>query len=111
LFAKVIKQVLLALGIMGLHILHLGRNLGPKLSEMLEEKSYTIHQLGNWNPSMQDSCYMTKLPMGPIWKLAGFVHTNVGDGMYQISDGTFPTRNQYMTNKFDFGLVQFLQEN
>jgi hypothetical protein len=43
---------------------------------MLEEESDAIGQLGNWNSSMQDSCYSTKLPMRPIWKLAGFVHTN-----------------------------------
>jgi hypothetical protein len=43
---------------------------------MLEEESDAIQQLGNWNPSMQDSCYSTKLPMRPIWKLAGFVNAN-----------------------------------
>jgi hypothetical protein len=43
---------------------------------MLEEESNCIHQLGNWNPSMQDSCYSTKLPMKPIQKLAGFLHAN-----------------------------------
>jgi hypothetical protein len=75
-YAKAIKQVLLGLGIAAVHLVHLGRNLGPKLLEMLEEESDAIRQLGNWNPSMQDSCYSTKLPMKPIRKLAGFVHAN-----------------------------------
>jgi hypothetical protein len=76
LYAKAIKQVLLSMGIAALHLVHLGRNLGPKLLEMLEEESDAIRQLGNWNPSMQDSCYSTKLPMRPIRKLAGFVAAN-----------------------------------
>jgi hypothetical protein len=57
-------------------VLHLGCNLGPKVLEMLEEESDCIRQLENWNPSMQDSCYSTKLPMRPVQKLAGLVHAN-----------------------------------
>jgi hypothetical protein len=67
---------LITLGIVALHLVHLGCNLGPKILEMLEEESDWIHQLGNWNPSVQDSNYSTKLPMRPIRKLAGFVHAN-----------------------------------
>jgi hypothetical protein len=75
-YAKAMKLILFALGIVALHLVHLGCNLGPKILEMLEEESDWICQLGNWNPSMQDSCYLTKLPMRPIRKLAGFVHAN-----------------------------------
>jgi hypothetical protein len=50
LYADAIKQVLLQLGIVVFHLVHLGRNLRPKLLEMLEEKSDAICQLGNWNP-------------------------------------------------------------
>jgi hypothetical protein len=46
---------------------------------MLEEEIRLIESLGNWNPSMQGSCYSTKLPMQPIHKLAGFTDAN---GMY-----------------------------
>ena len=31
--------------------------------------------MGQWNPSTQDNCYSSKLPMGPIRKLAGY-HSN-----------------------------------
>jgi hypothetical protein len=75
-YAKAIKLILITLGIVALHLVHLGRNLGPKILEMLEEESGWIRQLGNWNPSMQDSSYSTKLPMRPIQKLAGIVHAN-----------------------------------
>jgi hypothetical protein len=59
-----------------LHLVHLRRNLGAKLLEMVEEESIVIQQLGNWNLSMQESCYSTKLPMGPIRKLAGCTGAN-----------------------------------
>ncbi len=74
--AKAIKNVIQSLGFAAMHVVHLGRNLGTKLLEMLEEESDAIRQLGNWNPSMQDSSYSTKLPMRPIRKLAGFVSAN-----------------------------------
>jgi hypothetical protein len=78
-YADAIKLVLLFLGIAAMHLLHLGRNLGAKILEMLEEENSAIQTMGNWNPSMQSSCYSTKLPMQPIRKLAGFTDAN---GMY-----------------------------
>jgi hypothetical protein len=70
-YTDAIKAVLLFLGIVALHLLHLGRNLGAKILEMLEEENSAIQIMGNWNPSMQSSCYSTKLPMQPTCKLAG----------------------------------------
>jgi hypothetical protein len=78
-FSEAIKLVLLFLGIAALKLVHLGRNLGAKLLEMLEVESRAIQTMGNWNPSMQDACYSTKLPMVPIRKLAGFTDAS---GMY-----------------------------
>jgi hypothetical protein len=71
LYAKAVKTVLDYLGIPASKLVHLGRNLGAKLLEMLEEEIQLIETLGNWNPSMQGSCYLTKLPMQPIHKLVG----------------------------------------
>jgi hypothetical protein len=68
-YGKGIKQVLTALGIFACHIVHLGQNLGAKLLEMLEEDSEEIRKMGNWNPSIQDVSYLTKLPMKPICNL------------------------------------------
>ena len=78
-YAEAIKTVLDFLGIPASKLVHLGRNLGAKLLEMLEEEIRLIETLGNWNPSMQSSCYSTKLLMQPIRKLAGFTDAN---GMY-----------------------------
>ena len=78
-YADAIKMILLFLGIAAMHLLHLGRNLGAKMLEMLEEENYAIQTMEIWNPSMQSSCYSTKLPMQPIRKLADFTDAN---GMY-----------------------------
>jgi hypothetical protein len=78
-YADAIKLVLPFLGIAAMHILHLGRNLGAKILEMLEEENLAIQTMGNWNASMQCSCYSTKLPMQPIHKLASFTDDK---GMY-----------------------------
>ena len=71
-YARAIKSVLENLGVVVTHFAHLGRQLGAKILEMLEIESEEIRWLGNWNPSMQDACYSTKLPMKPIRRLAGF---------------------------------------
>jgi hypothetical protein len=78
-YADAIKSILVFLGIAATKLAHLGRNLGAKILEMLEEENKEIQTMGNWNPSMQSSCYSTKLPMQPIRKLAGFTDAN---GMY-----------------------------
>lgn len=71
-YARGIKSVLEALALVVTHFAHLGRQLGAKILEMLEVESEEIRRLGNWNPSMQDACYSTKLPMKPIRRLAGY---------------------------------------
>ena len=43
---------------------------------MLEEESEEIRRMGQWNPSTFDTSYSSKLPMGPIRKLAGFHSSN-----------------------------------
>jgi hypothetical protein len=55
---------------------HLGRNIGAKMLELIEEDLENIRRLGNWDPSMQQKCYSTKIPMSPIRKLAGYTTEN-----------------------------------
>lgn len=78
-YARAVKSVLEELAVVVTHFAHLGRQLGAKILEMLEIESEEIRRLGNWNPSMQDSSYSTKLPMKPIRRLAGFTTSG---GMY-----------------------------
>lgn len=75
-FAKKLGEVLVKLQLSSEKILHLGRKLGPKILELLNETSEDIRRMGNWNPSIFDKCYSTKLPQGPIKKLAGFHGSN-----------------------------------
>jgi hypothetical protein len=53
----------------------LGRVLGTVSLEKLEVELRDIQQLGNWDPSSQAAHYSTKLPMQPIWAIAGFQYT------------------------------------
>ena len=78
-YSRSIRHVLLELGLPISKIKHLGRGLGPKILETLENEQDGIRQLGNWNPSIQDVSYSTKLPMGPIRHAAGFIKAN---GLY-----------------------------
>ena len=71
-YGKHMKKVLKKLCIVCNKLLHLGRHVGARLLELLEEESEEIRRMGQWNPSMQDNHYSAKLPMGPIRKLAGY---------------------------------------
>ena len=71
-YSKHMKTVLKKLKIVCNKLLHLGRHVGARLLELLEEESEEIRRMGQWNPSMQDNHYSAKLPMGPIRKLAGY---------------------------------------
>jgi Centromere DNA-binding protein complex CBF3 subunit, domain 2/Transcriptional activator of glycolytic enzymes len=74
-YAKHVKKVLQKLKVPCNKLLHLGRNMGARILEMLQEEAEEIRRMGQWNPSTQDNCYSSKLPMGPIRKLAGY-HSN-----------------------------------
>jgi Centromere DNA-binding protein complex CBF3 subunit, domain 2 len=67
-----IQRVLTRLGLPMNKLLHLGRNIGSKILELLEEEDEAIRKMGNWNPSVFDNSYSAKLPMGPMRKLAGY---------------------------------------
>jgi hypothetical protein len=78
-YADAVKSTLRGLSIPSNHWVHIGRVLGPKILELLEEESDDIRRLGNWNPSIQESSYSIKLPLRPMRKLAGYTTAN---GMY-----------------------------
>jgi Centromere DNA-binding protein complex CBF3 subunit, domain 2 len=71
-YGRAIKETLKGLNIACNKLLHLGRVVGSRILEMLEEESEEIRRMGQWNPSTFDNSYSSKLPMGPIRKLAGF---------------------------------------
>jgi hypothetical protein len=75
-YAKHIERVLKRLNLLCSKLLHLGRNVGSKILDLLEEESEAIRRMGQWNPSVFDNSYSSKLPMAPIRKLAGFYANN-----------------------------------
>jgi hypothetical protein len=74
-YGKVIKRILKKLKVACNKLLYLGWNLGSKILDLLEEETEPIWGMGNWNNGIWDNAYSSKLPLGPIRKLAGF-HTN-----------------------------------
>ena len=78
-YSNGIKSVLETLGIRSNHWVHLGRVTGPKILEMVEVNADEIRRLGNWDPTIQEKFYSTKLPLGPMRAMAGFTDAN---GMY-----------------------------
>jgi hypothetical protein len=80
-YSSAITTILKELGVISKKKKHLGLNIGAKMLELIEEDSENIRRLGNWDPSMQQKCYSTKIPqpMSPIRKLAGYT---TGNGMH-----------------------------
>jgi Centromere DNA-binding protein complex CBF3 subunit, domain 2 len=71
-YGEHVQRVLKQLGLPLNKLLHLGRNIGAKILELLEEEDEAIRKMGQWRPSVFDTSYSAKLPMGPMRKLAGF---------------------------------------
>jgi hypothetical protein len=67
-----IKSVLQRLSLNMNKILHLGRNLGSRILELLEAEKSEIKEMGQWAEGVHETSYSSKLPMGPIRKLAGY---------------------------------------
>jgi hypothetical protein len=75
-YSKHIKRVMQKLQLVCDILCHLGRKMGAKMLELLEEETEELKKMGQWNPSCFDAAYSTKLPLGAIRKLAGFVSAN-----------------------------------
>lgn len=71
-YAKHIKSVLQRLNLICSKILHLGRNLGAKILDPLQEEESSIDAMGQWAQTVRRSCYSSQLPMRPIKRMAGF---------------------------------------
>ena len=72
-YGKHIKAILTHLGIAADDLYHLGRKLGAKILDLLEEETEEVQKMGNWNPSVHDNVYASKLPLLAICKLAGYI--------------------------------------
>ena len=82
-----VKEHLEKLGLPMNKILHLGRNIGTKCLDVMEVDAAEVKRMGQWNQSIYDKAYSSKLPMAAIRRLAGF---DAADGMH------FNTRTQVL---------------
>ncbi|KAG7362818.1 centromere DNA-binding like protein [Nitzschia inconspicua] len=71
-YAKAIKKVCKSLGITTRHFVHIGRVLGNKESEIMEDDDNLRRTLGNWDPKQNEKAYSNKLPMKILLQKAGF---------------------------------------
>jgi hypothetical protein len=76
-YGRVLKGILESLNLQSDKLLHLGRNLGSKLPDLMEEDCEAIRRMGNWNLGVFDTSYSSKIPLGPIRKLAGYLLAKV----------------------------------
>lgn len=67
-----VKSVLMKLGLPANKKLHLGRNLGTKKLDYQEVDAEEVRRMGQWNMTVYDSSYSSKLPMTAIRNLAGY---------------------------------------
>ena len=75
-YSDKIKAILKALGLPCGDLLHLGRKLGSKLLDLLEEENREIKRMGQWSDGIWEGSYSSKLPFGPMRKLAGYSSSN-----------------------------------
>jgi hypothetical protein len=67
-----VKRVLKAKNLRHDKLCHLGRGVGSKILDLMEEEEEAKRVMGQWNPTTFDTSYSSKLPLGPMRKLAGF---------------------------------------
>jgi len=72
-YSQKLKSILQQLGLPCCDLLHLGPKLGSKLFDLLEEDTREIKRMGQWADGVWENACSSKLPFGPIRKLAGHV--------------------------------------
>jgi hypothetical protein len=65
-YTKAIKGICSSVGIATKHFVHIGRVLGNKESEMMEDDDDLRRVLGNWNTKQNEKAYSNKLPIFSI---------------------------------------------
>jgi hypothetical protein len=78
-YSTAIKKVLTRLNLPTNKLLHLGRNCGTKALDMNKVPGEDVRRMGQWNCSVYDNSYSSKIPMKAIRNLAGY---NTTTGMY-----------------------------
>jgi Centromere DNA-binding protein complex CBF3 subunit, domain 2 len=78
-YAEQVKEILTLLHLPTNKLRHLGRGAGTKELDGNEVNEQEIRWMGQWNQTVYDQSYSSKLPMAAMRSLAGFTTAN---GMY-----------------------------
>jgi Centromere DNA-binding protein complex CBF3 subunit, domain 2 len=74
-----VRKVLQRLNLPTNKLCHLGRNVGSKWLDLMEVDAEEIRRMGQWNNTVYDNSYSSKLPMNAMRNLAGY---NSSNGLY-----------------------------
>jgi hypothetical protein len=64
-YSKYMKELLTRLGIPDNDLCHLGRKLGTKFLDLLEEATDEVHKMGQWTPLCMTMCIPPRSPFQP----------------------------------------------
>ena len=71
-YGDALREILVTLRLPTTKILHLGRNAGTKQMDCDKVDEGEVQKMGQWNQSIYDQSYSSKLPMMAIRSLAGY---------------------------------------
>ena len=75
-YYEAMRKVLDKLDIPSNHYQHIGRVIGAQNLQILEVEDDDVRQLGNWQVTVRDLAYSTKLPLNAMRHAAGYVQAN-----------------------------------
>lgn len=73
-YAKAMKKILKECKISSNHLIHIGRTLGSVDLQIEEVDDEDVRQLGNWQTTVRDLAYSTKLPLKALRRAAAHEH-------------------------------------
>lgn len=98
-YSKCIKKILKDKQISSNHYSHIGRVIGAAELQYLEVDDEEVRQLGNWQVTVRDLCYSTKLPLRAMRFAAKFYDC---DGMYFCPRSQVIPPDQLLNQIFPF---------
>ena len=73
-YSKKLRYILQESGLSYNKLFYRGRKLGAHILDFLDKLEEEKQLMGQWNPDVIDNHYSSKIPLQPIWKLAGYTN-------------------------------------
>jgi hypothetical protein len=107
-YSNHVKNVLQRFNLPVNKLCHLGRNIGSKYLDLMEACAKEIRRMGQWNNTVYDNSYSSKLPMNAMRNLAGY---NTANALYFNTWTTLmPSQNLCKTTPLGSFSYVMLQE-